>query len=106
MCNSSSAHLRHCSVSVAVKEYLDIYVLLLSVEHDRHSHKSSSGILSVSQRNGVIGVIRASPMIPDKHVATDARSCKAMRIDWCLKRVLISCGIWLTVQSLMVQREA
>ena len=78
-------------VSLAIKEYKDRFELLRAGAHDRHSHRESIGILSVKQRNAVIGAVKAAPLAtgtavhsnlknlsPCKHVRSDQRSFRAV----------------------------
>ena len=51
-----------CMVALAVKEFPDRYELHHSGNHHRHSHRDSSGILSVKQRNAIITAVKSSPM--------------------------------------------
>ena len=66
-------------------------MLLASGEHERDSHRISTGILSVKQRSAVVNAVKSCPMTtgnavhsnlrnfsPDKHVPCDVKSMKAV----------------------------
>ena len=80
-----------CMNAFAIKEFSDRHELLQSGEHDRHSHHATKGILSVKQRNAVIGAVKAAPLStgaavhsnlknrsPGNHVRSDKRSFRAV----------------------------
>lgn len=80
-----------CMVALAVKEFPNRFELHHSGNHDRHSHRASTGILSVKQRNAVISSVKAAPMAasgtvqsnlknfsPGKRVPHDAKSTSAL----------------------------